>query len=331
MATDLNVSYLKIPLKSPIVVGACPMTLEPESVRQMICCGAGAVVLPSIFQEQIAYRDESQSRYNGGPDQYLTSIQEMKRLACIPVIASMNGYCDGAWLEYARRIEVNGADAIELNLQPTISNPAQRSEEIEEQLCEMVRKVCAKVSIPVAVKLSHRFTSIANLAYRLQLLGAAGVVLFAHEPKWEVAIDRLQWTSHWELTPVDSLGATVTGVIHARLGGLDLSIAASGGVRTAEDAIKAMIAGADVVMITSEIYRSGPEAISKMVHGIERLVETLGFHSLAQFQQARLMPETRSKQATRFDCIDPITRTTTYHDPTPVVERQSGDRYGHQD
>ena len=331
MATDLNVSYLKLPLKSPIVVGACPMTLEPESVRQMIDCGAGAVVLPSIFQEQIAYRDESQSKYNGGPDQYLTSIQEMKRLASIPVIASMNGFCDGTWLEYAKHIEVNGADAIELNLQPTVSNPAQRAEEIEEQLCEMVRKVCESVSIPVAVKLTHRFTSIANLAHRLQLLGAAGVVLFAHEPKWEVAIDRLQSTSHWELTPVDSLGATLTGIIQARLGGLDLSIAASGGVRTAEDAIKAMIAGADVVMITSEIYRSGPEAISKMVHGLERLIEIQGFHSLAQLQQARPAPETRSRQATRFDTIDPITRTTTYRDPTPVVERQSGDRYGHQD
>jgi len=331
MATDLNVSYLQIALKSPIVVGACPMTLELESVRQMIACGAGAVVLPSIFQEQIAYRDESQSRYNGGPEQYLTSIQEMKRLACIPVIANMNGYSDGSWLEYAKLIEVNGADAIELNLQPTISNPAQRAEEIEEQLCEMVRKVCESVSIPVAVKLTHRFTSIANLAHRLQLLGATGVVLFAHEPKWGVAIDRLQSTSHWELTPVDSLGATLTGIIQARLGGLDLSIAASGGVRTAEDAVKAMIAGADVVMITSEIYRSGPEAISKMVHGLERLVEIQGFHSLAQLQQARPTPETRSKQATRFEYTDQVTHTTTYHDPTPVVERQSGDRYGHQD
>jgi len=331
MATDLNVSYLQIALKTPIVVGACPMTLELDSVRQMIACGAGAVVLPSIFQEQIAYRDESQSRYNGGPDQYLTSIQEMKRLACIPVIANMNGYSDGSWLEYAKLIEVNGADAIELNLQPTISNPAQRAEEIEEQLCEMVRKVCESVSIPVAVKLTHRFTSIANLAHRLQLLGATGVVLFAHEPKWGVAIDRLQSTSHWELTPVDSLGATLTGIIQARLGGLDLSIAASGGVRTAEDAVKAMIAGADVVMITSEIYRSGPEAISKMVHGLERLVEIQGFHSLAQLQQARPTPETRSKQATRFEYTDQVTHTTTYHDPTPVVERQSGDRYGHQD
>ena len=331
MATDLNVFYLKLPLKSPIVIGACHLTLELESVCQMISCGAGAVVLPSIYQEQIAHRDESHSRYNGGPDQYLKSIQEIKRLANIPVIASMNGYCDGSWLEYAKLIEVNGADAIELNLQPNISNPAQRSEEIEEQLCEMVRRVCDSVSIPVAVKLSPRFTNLANMAHRLQVLGAAGVVLFAHETKWEVAINRLQWTSHWELTPVDSLGATVTGIIHAGLSGLDLSIAASGGVRTAEDAMKAMIAGADVVMITSEIYRSGPEAISRMVHGLERLIESQGFHSLAQLQQARPKPESRSQRSIRSESINPITRSTTYRDPTPVVEQKSGDRYGHQD
>jgi dihydroorotate dehydrogenase (fumarate) len=347
MSSKTACEYLKIPLASPVIVGACPLTMEPELLRQMIVCGAGAIVLPSIFQEQIADQGELQNNplsapepnpchphqqsYNGGPDKYLTIIQEVKRHAFVPVIASMNGYCDGGWLDFAKRIEASGADALELNVQPVITSAQQTAEEIEARLCELLRKVCNSVPIPVAVKMTRHFNNVANMAHRIRLAGAAGVVLFAHELQWEVAIDRLRWTTRWELTPVDSLGATVAGIVQARVGGLDLSLAASGGVRTAEDAVKVMIAGADVVMITSEIYRAGPDAIRKMVHGIERYLETGGFDSIAQFQRSRPVPETRSQRMIRLDYLEPLTRSSQYSDPTPVVEPQTGDRYGHQD
>lgn len=344
MSSAINCVYLKIPLNSPVIVGACPLTLVPESLRQMVNCGAGAVVLPSIFQEQFDYQAEipplpqirvgeniQQEIYNGGPDKYLASIQEIKRLVSVPVIASMNGYCDGDWLDFAKRIETSGADALELNVQPLITNRQQTAEEIESQLCALVQRICESIKIPVAVKMSRHFTSVANVAHRIRLAGAAGVVLFAHETKWEVAINRLQWTTHWELTPIDSLGSTVAGLIQAKVGGLDLSIAASGGIRTAEDAIKVMIAGADAVMITSEIYRAGPAAIRKIVHGIERYLEAGNYESLARFQQSRPAPESRSQRMMRLDYLEPLTRSVEYADPTPVVEQQTGDRFGHQD
>lgn len=346
MADKTDCEYLTLPLHSPVVVGACPLTMGPESLRQMIACGAGAVVLPSIFQEQIAVTDQfsgdrpspassdlelDQQIYNAGPDKYLTVIQETKRLASVPVIASMNGYCDGAWLDFARRIEASGADALELNVQPVIADPRESAEEIETKLVELVRKVCASVAIPVAVKTTRNFTNLANLVLRIQSAGAAGVVLFAHEVRWDVAINKLQWTAQWELTPIDSLGATVSGLIQTRVVGLDLSIAASGGVRTAEDAIKVMIAGADVVMITSEIYRAGPDAISGIVNGIERYLEISGYPTFAHFREARPTPVLRSHGAVRGDYLAPLTRSADYRDPTPVVPMQTGDQYGHQD
>jgi dihydroorotate dehydrogenase (fumarate) len=346
MPPNTACNYLKLALTSPVVVGACPLTLEPEAVRQMVTSGAGAIVLPSVFQEQLteiqvaptdpasAYLAEcrrQQQTYNRGPDSYLTSIQTLKQLVSIPVIGSLNGYCDGDWLDFARRIQAAGADALELNVQPIVANVEQTSQEIEEKLLAIVRRVCASVSIPVGVKMTRHYTSVANMAQRFGSAGAAGIVMFAHETHWEVAINRLHWTPNWELTPVESLAATLGGIIQARVGGLELPIAASGGIRAAEDAIKVMIAGADVVMITSEIYRAGPSAIAKIVRGIERCLETGGFDSLASFQQTRPSPEIRPQCDIRHDYLDPLTRSTHYVDPTPVVEQKTGDRYGHRD
>jgi dihydroorotate dehydrogenase (fumarate) len=314
--------------------------MEPEFLRQAIANGAGAVVFPSIFQEQIEGRDSDtpqplsantvqQAQYNGGPELYLARLQEIKRLVSVPVIGSLHGYEGGNWLDFAKQIEAAGADALELNIQPVLAHPEQTSEELETLLCETVRSVCESVALPVAVKLTQYFTNVASMARRLQSAGAAGLVLFAHEAKWNVAIERLHWTTDWELTPVDSVAATVAGMLRARVNDLDLSIAASGGIRAAEDAIKAMIAGADVVMVTSEIYRAGPEAIRKIVDGLSRYLESGGFDSLAQFQQSRPLPEMRSQRMTRQDNIASLTRSAQYRDPTPVIEPQTGDRYGH--
>lgn len=334
MAMTTACEYLQLPLKSPVVVGSCPLTMEPESVRQMVACGAGAVVLPSIFQEQFSDPDkvDPYSRiYNAGPDKYLRVVQEIKRLVSVPVIASLNGFCDGEWLDFARRIDAYGADAIELNVQPVIADPRESADAIETKLVEMVRKVCDSVAIPVAVKTTKRFTNLANVLRRFQSAGAAGVVLFAHDLHWDVAIDQLHWTTQWELTPVDSVGATVSGIVQARAAGLNLSIAASGGVRTADDAIKVMIAGADVAMITSEIYRAGPTAILRMVQGIERYLVTAGYPTLARFRQARPAPILRSHRGMRDDYLVSLTRSTKYRDPTPVHPVFTGDRYGHRD
>lgn len=347
MTSQTACEYLGLSLQSPIVVGACPLTVEPEKLRQLIACGAGAVVLPSIFQEQLtsqgqlpidpiaasdlAAQDFRQQIYNGGTDQYLSSIQEIKRLSTVPVIASLNGYSAGSWLDFAKQVAARGADALELNVQPVIADPQQSTESIETGIVEIVRRICQSVSIPVAVKTTRHFTNLAHMVQRIESAGAAAVVLFAHEVHWDVAIDRLHWTTHWELTPVESVGPTIAGIVQARRGVTNLAIAASGGVRTAEDAIKTMIAGADVVMITSEIYRAGPEAISRIVQGLERYLDAHGFRSLAEFRQSRPAPQLRTQHLHRTDYLDPLTSSKNYRDPSTVVVQQTGDRHGHRD
>jgi dihydroorotate dehydrogenase (fumarate) len=346
MASPTACEYLKLPLSSPVVVGACPLTLEPERLRQMIDCGAGAVVLPSLFQEQLspqghmpvnpveasdlAARDFRQQIYNGGPDRYLDCIQEIKRVSTVPVIASLNGYSTGTWLDFAKQLAARGADALELNLQPVIVDPSQSAEAIENEIGKIVQQVCQSVNIPVAVKTTRHFTNIAHVVQSLGAAGAAGVVLFAHETNWEVSLDRLQWTPRWELTPVDSVRATIAGIVQARPGAGQLSMAASGGVRTAEDALQALIAGADVVMVTSEIYRSGPMAISQIVQGVTRYLESRGFTSLQDLSNVRPVPQARTQQVLRLDYLDPLTASKNYRDPTPTTSQQSGDKYGHR-
>ncbi len=345
MTNPLAIKYLGLELSSPVIVGSCPLTINPESVRQCVLAGAGAVVLPSMLQEQIVYRQlqssdptvaiarsgyqPQQDKYNGGVDSYLATIAESKKLEQVPIIASLNGGSSGPWLEYAKQIEVSGADALELNWQPMIADPNVTSAEVEQQLCELVQSLCASVTIPVAVKLNQRFANLASIAHQLQDAGAKGLILFTHLPRWDVSVDRMLWTIRWELSPLNSLGTILEGIVRARSGGLHISIAASGGVRAGEDAIKAMIAGADVVMVTSEIYRTGPGAISNIVEGITRYLDCSRYDSVAAFQQARPAVPLNDERMMRMEYVDPLTRSGNYFDPTPVAATHSGDAFGH--
>jgi len=342
MRPALEQLYLKLPLASPVIVGACPLTMQPEMVRQFCTAGVGAVVFPSIFQEQLErspeFWDEPhpsqelapfEQSYNGGPDRYLETIRQVRQTIAVPIIASMNGYAAGSWLTFAKQLEASGADALELNFQPIATSPEQSAGELENQLCDMVHSVCQSVSLPVAVKVSRHHACPANIVHRLKQVGAAGVVLFAHEVKWRVDADRLQWTPHWELTPVDSTASTLSGLIQAQMGVAGISVAASGGIRTADDAIKMLIAGADVVMITSELYRSGPVAIQRVTQGLEHYLSQKGFVSLADLRQARPRIAQRTEPTVRSDYLNPLTQSERYPDPTPVPPQQTGDRFGH--
>jgi dihydroorotate dehydrogenase (fumarate) len=249
----------------------------------------------------------------------------LKRREPVPIIASINGGSDGQWLDYVKRIEKSGADALELNWQPIITDPNESAAEIEKRLCDTVRTICAMVTIPVAVKLNQRFTNLASISHQLKDAGAKGLILFTHVPHWDICIDRMHWTIRWELSPIDSLGGTLEGIIHARTNGLGLSIAASGGVRTAEDAIKSMIAGADVVMLTSEVYREGPAAIRKVVEGIYRYLRTSSHHSLQSFQQARPEVKLSDQRIMRLEYVDPLTRSEYYYDPMSIADAEHGE------
>ncbi|KAA5543057.1 dihydroorotate dehydrogenase-like protein [Roseiconus nitratireducens] len=346
MVELLKTRYLGLDLSSPIIVGSCPLTIESEAVRQMVGAGAGAIVLPSVLKEQIVHAklketdplraiEESgyqpqQDKYNGGVEHYLDTIRHLKSGQSVPVIASMNGGVTGDWIEYAKGIENAGADALELNWQPMLTSPGEPAASIEEKLCALVRDLTGMLQIPVAVKLSQRFTNLASVAHQLQHAGAAGLILFTHLPRWDVSVERMHWTCRWELSPLDSLGGILEGIVRARTGGLEIPIAASGGVRSAEHAIKAMIAGADAVMVTSEVYREGPDVIRKMVDGLTRFIENSRHDTLEHFLESRPEVELGPERLMRLEYVDPLTRSTHYPDPTPIPASDVGDASGHR-
>lgn len=344
-AEPLSVEYLGLKLQSPVIVGSCPLTIAPESVRQFAVAGAGAIVLPSMLQEQIVhwqaqpddpatallksrYRPQP-DKYNGGVENYLHTISDLKKVEKLPIIASLNGGSSGRWLEYAQQIQSSGADALEFHWQPMVATPNECAAEVEQQLCDVVRSLSASLSIPLAVKLNQRFTNLASIAKQLYEAGANGLTLFTHDPCWDVSIERMHWTIRWELSPDSALGGVLEGIVRSRTGGLAMSIAASGGVRTSEDALKAMIAGANVVMVTSEIYRSGPNAIALIVEGIHRYMATSRFNSLQEFQEARPPVPLSSERFERMEIIEPLIRLEHGYDPFPVAAAQTGDAFGH--
>lgn len=347
MRPEITARYMGMNLSSPVIVGSCPLTRCPESVREFVIAGAGAVVLPSLFEEQIVHQqidlgiepspDETQAeetvyeryedRYNGGPIDYLKTIEDLKRITSVPIIASLDGFTGGNWLSFAGQLERSGADAIELNLHTDFANPAMSADAVEESMLECVRAVSDFVSIPVSVKLLPFYTSLPNLAWRLTESGAAGIVVFGREPNWIVQPDQLRATTQWSLTPAGSISSTISGLIRVRSGGPPISIAGSGGISSPAEVAQVVIAGADVAMVTSEVQREGPDAISHMVEGLINFLARNDYESFDAFTRARPKPQLAMTQ--RRNYLQPLTDPAAYRDPTPATVAKTGDRWGH--
>ena len=347
MNPEINADYLGLHLSSPIVIGACALTQQPEYVRELAIAGAGAVVLPSLFEEQIvahllasggktssreqlaetAGSPSIQDAYNGGPEFYLRTIGQLKHCVGIPIIANLDGFTDGQWLKFACQLQNAGADAIELNFHTDCSNPGSSAAEIENTLIDCVCQICDAVTIPVSVKLAPYFTSLANVAWRLVEAGVAGIVIFAHEPVWETHFERLSATTTWALTPSGNVQPTIAGLVRIRAGGPQISIAASGGVSNPTNVIQVIIAGADVAMVTSEIYRRGPDVVAHMLDGIRAYLRRSGFDSFKALTIAR--PAKADSLDQRLNLLHSLTHDGCYDDPTPTVADRSGNRWGH--
>lgn len=347
MSVEISTEYLGLQLKSPVIVGSCPLTLNLETVRQLEESKAGAIVLPSLFEEQIVHEMRAAGRatgqqerqteeagyslaadaYNEGTSGYLQCITALKQRSALPVIASLDGCTSGSWLSFATEIERSGADALELNLRTDDFDAATDSVSIEESLLECAGSVVEHIKIPVAVKLRQSFTSLSNLTTRLAALPVRGVVIFGREPTWEVELDGLRATSHWSLTAAGSIQTTVGGLIRVRMSKPGISVAASGGISSAEDAIKTIVAGADVVMVTSQVYREGPGAVAHIVNGMSSYLEQHGMASFRDLRASR--PEIDAVLGERSAYLRPLTGSRRYDDPTPDVRPQRGDRWGH--
>ena len=345
MTIDISANYLGLRLSSPVIVGSCSLTKNAEFARTASIAGAGALVLPSLFQEQVVHQmiadgksptpkeqaieaacfQSSESLYNGGPEGYISTIENLKNCTGIPIIASLNGYSDGHWLRFAEQLEQAGANALEVTLEPELTDPGLSGDEIESQMLKSISALSDLVSIPVSVKLSPYHTNLCNTAWRIVESGGQGLVCFAHEPSWKLELDRISAAPVWGLTQAGNINPTVSGLLRIRSQGPDISLAASGGVSSVSDLINVVVAGASVVMITSELYRSGADVISHLNDGLVRYLDRHGFNAFSDLVAARpkVKPFLRSMHA---DCL---TNSHPFVHRIPVLSKQMGDRWGH--
>ncbi len=303
---NLETTYLGLSLPHPFVAGASPLADDLDMVRRLEDAGAAAIVMSSLFEEQIVHQrmsaflaqelavDDSAETlallteggsFGGRPQEYLDHLQRVRRAVSVPIIGSLNGSTPGGWLEYARRIEEAGADALELNVYAVATDPWRAAHEIEAETVELVRAVRGAVQIPLAVKLSPFYTSLAHLAERLVDAGADGLVLF--NPLYQPDIDiENQTIDHLRAQPAVRSLALRLRWLAILSGQIQTSFAASGGVRSTGDAVKALMSGADAVQVVSELLANGPERLRTLREELAFWLADHQYESLAQLRGA---------------------------------------------
>jgi len=299
---NLTTNYLGMFLKNPLVASSSPLSRNVDSIRRLEDVGAAAVVMYSLFEEQIGFESyyldyhltqgidsyaESVSyfpdmqSYNVGPDEYLDLIRKAKAAVEIPIVGSLNGASVGGWTDYAALIEDAGADALELNIYYLPANKDITGFEVEELYVDILTAVRQVVSIPVAVKLSPFFSSVANMASRLAAHGADGLVLFNRFYQPDFDLENLEVTPHLVLSNSDDLRLPLRWVA-ILYGRLQTDLAITSGIHSAHDVIKGLMAGAKVTMMASELLQNGVRRIAQVLN---ELVAWLNEHEYESVMQ----------------------------------------------
>ena len=301
---DLSTNYLGIRLPHPLVPGASPLSDDLDTVKQLEDAGAAAIVLRSLFEEQITREQEATHDHWGshdhafaeavtffpssdsfvlGPDEYLNHVQRVKQAVRIPVIGSLNGMTPGGWLSYARLIEQAGADALELNVYHAPTDFETSGSEVERQTIEMVREVKHGLKIPVAVKLSPIFTAFAHFAHQLDGAGADGLVLFNRYYDPDIDVQELNVLRTLKLSDSSELPLRLRGIA-ALAGRVKASLAVTGGVHTALDVVKSTMAGAHITQMVSALLQNGPGHLRKVHADLEAWMEENEWSSLNEMR-----------------------------------------------
>ena len=313
--TDISMQYLGMKLSGPIVVASTPLSETIDNVRHMEDAGASAIVLTSLFEEQLELEsrtlDEDLSRgtnsfaesldylpdlkdYRMTHEGYLEHLRRAREAVNIPIMASLNGATGGGWVRLAKEMEQAGANAIELNTFALATDRSQTSAALELQLLELVSSVCDAVKVPVAVKLSQSFTSLPNLCGRLEDAGACGVVLFNrfYQPDFDIEALEVRPTLHFS-TPSELLPRLHwAAILYGHLKG---DIAITGGVHSAEDVLKAIMAGGSVAMMVSALHIHGIEHIGRVLADLRYWLNKREYASLAETRgclSRRSVPDT---------------------------------------
>lgn len=303
---NLATDYLGLKLRTPFVVGASPFCENTAVARQLQDAGAGALVMRSLFEEQIdaeahalvhhietpadSHAEASSyfpqfTEYLLSPERYLGQLADLKRELTIPVIASLNGTRPGGWTDYARRFEAAGADAVELNLYQLVTDATIPGDEVEAEMVETVRQVVSAVKVPVAVKISPFHTSPAHFVTALEGAGAKGVVLFNRFYQPDFNIEELIVSPQLALSDRAELLLRLRwlAIISPQMRG---SLSATGGVHTTTDVVKALLAGAHTVQLVSVLLRHGPRFLTTLVNGLQDWLREHEYESLDQLRGA---------------------------------------------
>jgi dihydroorotate dehydrogenase (fumarate) len=328
---NLGTRYLGLELDSPLVPSASPLSERIDNLRRMEDAGAGAVVLHSLFEEQIDqeartlhyYLERGSHSYSEsltyfpepldyrfGPDEYLDHVRLAKQAIAIPVIASLNGTTAGGWTGYASRIEQAGADALELNLYEVPADVGTTSAEIEGRHVEIVREVRRMVRLPIAVKIGPYFTSIGNVAKRLVGAGADGLVLFNRFYQPDIDLGELEVKANVLLSTPQAMRLPLRwiAILHGRL---PASFAGTGGIHTAADVLKMVLAGADVTMLCSALLKHGIDHLAVVRDGIVQWLEEGEYASLDQMRGS--MDQRSCADPTAFERANYMKAITGYH------------------
>lgn len=300
----MHTTYMGLELNSPIVVSACTLSEKLDNILQMEDYGAGAVVMPSLFEEQIRKEEAvlnsvlnetthafaeamdyfpGLDEYNIGIHEYLENISKVKKRVKIPIIASLNGISNEGWVDYARQMQQAGADAIEINIFFIPGDLDMSTAEVEHRYLNIIETIKQTVTIPIAVKLNPYFSAMGNMALRMKNAGADALVLFNRFYQPDIDIHELQIKTdlHYSVAGEIRLPLLWIGLLYGKL---KLSLAATTGVQSAVEVIKYLLAGADVVMTASSLYKNGIPYLNTMNKDLNDWMYMMGFDSLDAFR-----------------------------------------------
>ncbi|MBI1278450.1 MAG: dihydroorotate dehydrogenase-like protein [Anaerolineaceae bacterium] len=327
---NITTNYLGLNLRSPLVASASPLSESVDNIRRMEDAGAGAVVLFSLFEEQIRRERETlyhhttngtdsfaealtyfpePETYHTGPDQYLELIRKAKAAVNIPIIASLNGSSIGGWTYFARKMQAAGADALELNVYyiPTEANLS--SEDVEETYLEILRHVKLAVNIPVAIKLSPYFSNMANMAKKLDATGVNGLVLFNRFYQPDIDLETLEVKPNVILSTPQAMRLPLTwiGILYKRI---EADLAATSGIHSGGDAIKMILAGANVAMMTSALLKNGIDHLRVVEKEMRQWMEEHEYESVNQMRGS--VSQMHAEDPTAFERAQYMKALTTY-------------------
>ncbi len=346
MSLDLSTNFGGLKLRSPIIIGSCPLTANTENRIAMESAGAGAVVLPSLLEEHvIAWKIRKGSSVTEreqrlldrltsitrdtlvpNVESYLSMLNRASVQSGIPVIASLNGGTDGDWLDFAGELQDTGANAIELNVYHRPDNDYDEPRELEDQVVELVKTIRASISAPLFLKLHREYTAVSHLARRL-VSGVQGLVLYARDPEVDIALDSFKLQSKWGLSESSMISPMLRALMSVYGHCPTMALAGNGGIGRPDDVIKTLLAGADAAVVVSAIYREGPDVIRTMLDGLRQFMESHRICSLDELRAKR--PMEFSSEEDRLNIIEGLSLKPV---PTGIAEGEHvirGDKWGH--